>query len=657
MHAPETNIRQTDTRYGSMYYYKDDQFIGHALEKYGEYSENEPALWFKFLKPGDYVIDVGANIGALTLPLFSLVQPGGKVLAIEPQPENYMLLARNTGRYDNIRAENKALGNRQEMIKVRPLSSLPHTNYGGFELQDSHESDDLDVLIIPLDNFYMEDRLDFIKIDVEGMETEVLRGARNLIRKHRPVMYVENDRSEKSEELLQTLIDLDYVLYIHMPLLYSDNNYKGVQIDEQNIISINMLCIPKERAQEFAAIISDLQPMTLQQDIQSKVHSNKNWACVVRLGGIGDNLIAASTLRPLKKQGYMIEVITKEPQSCVFENNPFIDKLTIKSDRELPQDNPISWQKYWWSRSCEFAKFVNLSHSVEVLMARFPAETAFWWPPEFRRKMCGHSYLEAAHDVVGVPHEFGPLFFATSDEIEDISAFKKRHGLDRKPLIGWVVSGTRVDKLYPFGGLAISRLLAELDVNVIMLSSPSSVRPIDATHVEQVMNHIKLTNSSINGLYEARHVEGQHNWPIRRMLALSQMCDLVIGPDSGIMWAVAMEKLPKIVLHSHASVDNITKHWKNTISLHADPKKVPCSPCHLLHDTMDTCAEMQHRSGLKVLPDDIGSACIRSIDVQLLVTAVKTALEQVSVLDLIGTFSANVTLRLFDGIQNHRRRN
>jgi FkbM family methyltransferase len=649
MHAPielESKIKRTDTRYGRMSYYVDDRFIGHALEKYGEYSEAEPELWSKFLKSSDYVIDVGANIGCFTLALHNMVHPGGLVFAFEPQPENFALLKRNTEHFDDIVIEHLALGEKSDVIKIGPLSSLGHTNYGGFELRDSGGPEDFNIRIAPLDEYYEADRLAFIKIDVEGMETKVLLGAAKLINQFRPVMYVENDRPENAEKLVQILLDFGYKLYGHKPLLYSSNNYKGVPLDEQNIISINLLCIPKERDQEFvdSGITEGLWSFDRETKVPS-VSSNKGWACVVRLGGIGDNLIAASTLRPLKKQGYMVEVITKEPQACVFENNPFIDKLTIKTDRELPQNDQVAWQKYWWSRSCEFAKFVNLSHSVEVLMARFQAETAFWWAPEFRRKMCGHSYLEAAHDVVGVPHDFGPLFFPTDDEKADIDSFKHRHGLDKKPLIGWVVSGTRVDKLYPFGGMAIARMLSELDANVIMMSSPASARPIDAQHAEQIMNHVKMTNSSASGLYEVRDVPGTHSWSIRRMLTLAQQCDLVIGPDSGIMWAVALEETPKIVLHSHASVENITKHWHSTISLHADQRKVPCSPCHLLHDTIDTCREMQIKAGMKPSVEDIGSACIRDISVQCLMAAAKTALNKDHFMLLQRTFPNNVTLR------------
>jgi hypothetical protein len=91
------------------------------------------------------------------------------------------------------------------------------------------------------------------------------------------------------------------------------------------------------------------------------------------------------------------------------------------------------------------------------------------------------------------------------------------------------------------------------------------------------------------------------------------------------MWAVAMEDVPKIMLHSHASVDNITKHWRRTVSLHPD-HRVKCWPCHLLHDAADTCQETQRKSGLDVDPELTGAACISSINVEAIVTAAKAML-------------------------------
>jgi ADP-heptose:LPS heptosyltransferase len=95
------------------------------------------------------------------------------------------------------------------------------------------------------------------------------------------------------------------------------------------------------------------------------------------------------------------------------------------------------------------------------------------------------------------------------------------------------------------------------------------------------------------------------------------MADLVVTPDTGTAWAVAMEQMPKIVMVSHASAENITKHWVNTTTLHADPQRVPCWPCHRLHNDISTC-----------VPDkDVGkgAACMGDISVETVVQAVDKA--------------------------------
>jgi FkbM family methyltransferase len=651
-------VRTTETRYGTMHYYAGDTFIGNSLERYGEYSEAEPELWRKLIEPGDSVVDIGANIGTLTLALAGLVGESGKVLAIEAQTQNFRLLEQNVAEYlshylpeadSMIFPVHVALGDRCATIMVPALESLSHTNYGAVELM---QGGGYEVDLCTLDELCGERRMDFIKIDVEGMEAAVLRGARNTIQRYRPILYVENDRAEKSAELLSLLDTMGYQVWDHRPPLYAPVNFKNAPLVDRPIISINALCLPNERVDEYKDVVSQLRrlyPPSMATAKQSIGHTtgNKNWACIVRVGGIGDNLIAASVLRPLKEQGYMTEVITQEPQCVVFENNPYLDKLTIKSPRELPQDNQLNWQKYWWSRSCEFKKFVNLSHTVEVLLARFPADTAFWWPFEYRRKLCGHSYLDAAHDVVDVPHSFGPLFFPTDAEKADIASFRQRNDLNDKPLISWIMAGTRVDKIYPLAGMAIARLLSEFDVNVIMLCAPAP-KYRDVTFAEQTMNHVKMANSSTKGLYEARHIEGVHDWSIRRMITLAQMSELVIGPDSGVMWGVAFEDVPKIMLHSHASVDNITLHWKNTVSLHANQKRVPCWPCHLLHDGAETCLEMQMRAGLKPDESAPGAACISDISVSNVVAAVAAVLPEIdsgALRGLLRDFPGSVTLR------------
>jgi ADP-heptose:LPS heptosyltransferase len=338
------------------------------------------------------------------------------------------------------------------------------------------------------------------------------------------------------------------------------------------------------------------------------------WAGVARMGGIGDNLVAASVLAPLKRAGYLTEMITQAPHHVVLENNPHVDRLIVKSQDDFKAYEGLAWQQWFENRGREFDLFANLSHSMEHLIALFPAQTAFYWPAHFRRKLCDHSYIEVVHDIFGMPHEFGRLFWPTDDEVEDVA--EKRRSFGARRLIGWCLSGTRIDKVYPYAPIAIARIIRELGAHVVLLGAPT------AQHVEMartVEASVSLHNGTVDGLHTALSMDGGNpTWPVRRILAMAGACDVVVGPDTGPMWAVAFEQTPKIVMLSHASPTNITKHWVNTTTLHADQKRVPCWPCHRLHDSIATCHPNKEQNG---------AACISDVSVETLVSVVAKTLE------------------------------
>lgn len=334
--------------------------------------------------------------------------------------------------------------------------------------------------------------------------------------------------------------------------------------------------------------------------------STRKWAGVARMGGCGDNLIAASVLAPLKKLGYMVEVISQEPYSDIFVNNPHIDKLTTKKSGDIPGNGGIEWQKWFAGRAKEYDRFANLSHSCENLVALFPAQTAFWWPVEARRKFCNRNYLEVAHDILDVPYEFGPLFYPTDGEKKIAAQTKAKIG---ERCIGWIISGTRVDKIYPYAPIAVARLLHEVGP-VVMFGAPGK----DFEMAKQIMEHVEQQNGSATGLHLALSPDPNHpSWPIRRILSQALACDLIITPDTGPAWAVAFEPMPKIAMLSHASPENITKHWINTTTLHAG-SQLKCWPCHRLHDEPGTCMPNKENNG---------AACISDISVERLIEAVK----------------------------------
>ena len=165
-------------------------FIGPCLEAYGEYSPEETRLFEILLTPGNVVVEVGANIGSLTVPLARIVGPAGRVHAIEPQRPMFQMLCANLALNDlhNVHARQQGLGAAAGVLWVSTPQTGAIANFGGIPLQPSGQEK---VDIVTLDSLGL-DRIDLIKIDVEGMEEQVLRGGVETIRRLRPKLYVEN---------------------------------------------------------------------------------------------------------------------------------------------------------------------------------------------------------------------------------------------------------------------------------------------------------------------------------------------------------------------------------------------------------------------------------------------------------------------------------
>ena len=508
------NILTTDTRFGWMSYFAGDYYIGRSLELYGEYSWGEVELLRRFVKPNWRIVNGGANIGALSVPLAALV-PEGCVYAFEPQPEIFQLLKQNTEGRSNLVASEYALWHSGCNTQMRMLCELEHPNIGALIINDSGGSHT--ARAIALDDWLQGEDIDLIFLDVEGCEVEALRGAEETIKRCRPLLYVE-DHPGYGSNVGPFVRELGYFVYSHTPLLFSVDNWKKhPESFFGNTASFNSLCIPKERLEEFRSLIEEtkFQNETVGNKLKMSIGRKVGeWAGVARCGGVGDNLIAASVCRPLKEMGFKVEVITQSPQSVVFENNPFIDKISVYEAKDWPPKIE-DWHSWFRMRSREYARFANLSHAVEARHALLPIQTWYWWPQDYRRKLCAGSYLETAHDVMGVPYSFGPLFFPTDEEKEQARATRRKLGPN--PIVGWTLSGTRLDKVYPYASLLIARMIKELGVQVVMMGAPPPHR--DYELAKSIMEHVKVQNGTVTGLSHAASPSMQdQTWPIRRIL-------------------------------------------------------------------------------------------------------------------------------------------
>ena len=228
-----------------------DTYLGYALIQYGECCEIEDRFLSSLVLPGDVVVEVGANIGVHTISLAKKVGPHGKVIAIEAQPAIAQYLCANislNGLF-NVVTHNCGCGARHETmsIPVVDYAAPQMQNFGDVSLE-KHDVRWVSVNVMPLDELIVGlPKVDLLKLDVEGMEGEVLQGAMRTIKQHRPWIYLENDRVERSQALIEQVMALDYRLWWHIPSLFNPDNYFGVTKNEYgNVASFNMLCIPRE---------------------------------------------------------------------------------------------------------------------------------------------------------------------------------------------------------------------------------------------------------------------------------------------------------------------------------------------------------------------------------------------------------------------------
>jgi hypothetical protein len=112
---------------------------------------------------------------------------------------------------------------------------------------------------LTLDQFITLPRVDVIKIDGEGMEADVLRGSERMLKKFKPILYVENDRIEKSEALNQLIAGFGYRMFWHLPPLFNPNNFfANGENRYAGVVSANMLCLHRDcdkRASGFQEVV------------------------------------------------------------------------------------------------------------------------------------------------------------------------------------------------------------------------------------------------------------------------------------------------------------------------------------------------------------------------------------------------------------------
>lgn len=232
-----------------MMYLLKDKYIGRSLSYYKESHYHEIELLSQISQKGTF-IDVGANFGVLTIPLSKKFD---HVYAFESQKTIFYILCGNLAlnQIDNATCYNLAVGkNSTDILFVKNIDYSHFDNFGGIKTNYTWEQDANLVKSISIDDTLVYN-VDLIKIDVEGMEIDVLEGAIDTIECFKPVLYVEF--LENRDKIIEFLRKNDYNYRLHESPLFNRNNFasrpENVLLNENgnNVVSCDLLAWHKDR--------------------------------------------------------------------------------------------------------------------------------------------------------------------------------------------------------------------------------------------------------------------------------------------------------------------------------------------------------------------------------------------------------------------------
>jgi FkbM family methyltransferase len=165
--------------------------------------EPEYAILPHLVKPGDWVVDVGANVGHYTRRLSQLAGKTGRVIAFEPVPETFALLAANlqAASATNATLVNAAVSDTTRLVGMSiPLFDTGLSNYYEAHISEGGNGN-LQVLSLSFDDLHIGHRISLIKIDAERHEASVLNGMQRTLASDCPTLIIETNSPEIARQM------------------------------------------------------------------------------------------------------------------------------------------------------------------------------------------------------------------------------------------------------------------------------------------------------------------------------------------------------------------------------------------------------------------------------------------------------------------------
>lgn len=207
--------------------------LGLSSLLYGTFEKAELEFVSRYLKPGDIAFDIGANVGIFSVVIGIATGQKGRVVAVEPVPFNTQRLRYNLdlNGLRNVQILPVALGSCEDLLDINIAEDAAYHSFGAVE-GPFHAVSNLTVSVRKLDHIWHEmgkPQVDLLKIDVEGMEDDVLSGGMECLKSCKPVVLVEANNADELERLKKRFFSIGFLclkphsFVAHNYLFYAPN--------------------------------------------------------------------------------------------------------------------------------------------------------------------------------------------------------------------------------------------------------------------------------------------------------------------------------------------------------------------------------------------------------------------------------------------------
>lgn len=243
--------------------------IGRSVLFYGEHAQNELDFCASFIAPGGVVLDIGAHQGTHTVVFAKAVGPSGVVYAFEPQRLMFQNICASIAlnSIDNVTALNVAVGSYAGRVRIADFDYGKRAHFSGMRITPENTGEEVN--LVSVDSVIRPehiDKVEFMKIDVEGMEIDVLQGAVSILEKSLPIVYCEYHARAGNKNLDRSVIkflkERGYVIFVHEPAGFNVSNFYRHNEDRfRGGVDHNVICIHHSKLVSAASHLAGVEPI------------------------------------------------------------------------------------------------------------------------------------------------------------------------------------------------------------------------------------------------------------------------------------------------------------------------------------------------------------------------------------------------------------